>query len=57
MSVHDVYEEPKVLPVLPAQTLEGEPARAWCHECQPVHACKSIDALQAHMRRVHGKRT
>ena len=41
---------------LPTVTLEGDPARAWCHVCDPPHACKSIDLLQEHMRRVHGKK-
>jgi hypothetical protein len=41
---------------LPQSTLEGDKAKAWCHACIPVHACKSIDALQEHMRRVHGKK-
>jgi hypothetical protein len=40
-------------PKLPETTLEGDPARAWCHICDPVQAFKSIDAQQEHMKQVH----
>ena len=39
---------------LPETTLNGEPARAWCHLCETVQAFKSLDELQEHMKQKHG---
>lgn len=41
---------------LPQETLDGKPARAWCHRCEPVQAFESIKELQEHDRKEHGKR-
>ena len=38
---------------LPEETNEGEPARAFCHICDPVQAFKSMEALQEHMKQIH----
>jgi hypothetical protein len=38
---------------LPETTLEGDPAKSWCHICDPVQAFKSLEALQEHMKKVH----
>ena len=40
---------------LPQTTTEGEPARAWCHLCDPVQAFKSIDDCNLHMKQTYGK--